>query len=256
MTYGAPEYADVTAIVCDDDRVARSVVTSLIEERHGRVLAETDQAVDAIGLIERFRPTLLVIDMALQTGHGIEVVEQLRDLGVSCQVVVFTSYAEMARPVDGVSIRVVEKPDFERLESTLDAAIADVRSVRLFKDRRRPVRDISPAYVDAEGLVTLDDFYRDLADARPGDALLGIDVTGEGTSSVVRALRDAIRVQDRIALRHDTLVVLLVGGGDEGPAVVLGRLRASHPRQADTARSTVLTDADAPLDAIAAVSPL
>lgn len=227
---------ELCAVVCDDDPVNRGVVSDLITERGGRVIAETDRAFDAIDLIDRFEPGLVVCDMALAVGSGMDVIEFLAGRHAPCKVIVFTAFTELCRPVEGFSVRVVSKPDFERLEQALDDAIRDASQVAVAGERRRTFRPRpTPGMRQPTGVDDPAEFYRHLAEAERGDTLLSIRVEEEEVADVVRALRAAVRVQDLLIQRHDRLVVLLTGGGSDGPPSVLRRLERTHPTVAGTA---------------------
>ena len=219
--------AQLRALVCDDDRNNRSVITHLLEDRGVRVLAETDRASDAIALLDRFQLDLIVCDMALEAGTGMDVIEHLGHADSKCRVVVFTAFEDMTHAVPGVPVHTVIKPDFDHLERAIDDAIGAARDVGDGTDRRRPVRAMAPPTMRAAtGLDDAAEFYRELSEANAGDALLAVAIEGADEAGLSDALRTAIRAQDLLIQRHDQYVMLLIGGGDDGPASVLQRVRA------------------------------
>ena len=225
-------------------RCTRSVISSLVEERGGQVIAEADRAFEAIDLIDRFGANLVVLDMSLAGGSGIEVVHHVREVrGAEAQVVIFTAFWDAARDLRGAGVRVVEKPSFEDLEKALDAALADLGSPAVDRERRREVRTMWAAIRSTSGLDDAADFYRAVASAEPGDALIGVPVADVDVDEVARAVRKLVRDQDRMTVRDATLVLLLVGGADDGAAAALRRLADTHPASAHMARVYVV-DAD------------
>lgn len=254
----APE---LTAVVCDDDRMARSVVTDLLEARGVRVLAETDRAVDAIDVIEQFHPDLVVLDTALQVGPAIEVVEHVAERGLPCRVVVFTAGVELAASIAPLTAAVVEKFDMESLERAVDAALRGTTSTtaatptaRDAGERRREARHLPPGSLrDETGLDDTAEFYEQVAAAAAGDALLAIDLTGPDPETVGRVGRGVIRAGDRMILRRDTLVVLLIGGGPQAPRAVADRFGRRYPGPAARPRGIALDEGSNPTDALARV---
>lgn len=244
-----------TAIVVDDDAVTRSVVSGLVADHGVRVLAEADTSIGAIDLIERFRPDLVVLDMALAIGNGDDVLAFVRQCHLRCEVVVFTAYAAPARGHEAAGIRVVEKPLFDDLERALDVAIHDVGQTEVATERRRPSRHLQqPSLSRTEtGLDDAADFYQSLAGAEAGDALVGIPVENDSCAAIALAVRRAVRAEDRMVLRGDTLVVLLVGAGTEGPPAVLARVGASHPDAVAAAKVSVLVAGSDPTSAFGSV---
>jgi CheY-like chemotaxis protein len=247
----------VRAVVCDDDAVTRSVITSLVEERDARVIAEADRSFDAMHLIDRFAPELIVLDMSLAMGSGLEVLEHVRQRDLPCQVVVFTAFGPSTRDVQARGVHVVEKPDFEGLQRALDAALHELDApTATGTERRRSTRQLAPAASRSpSGLDDPAAFYRALGDAEPGDALVSLSVEGADEHGLPSAVRAAVRAQDLVTVRHGALVVLLVAGGADGVAAVLRRLAAVDAERTAGARTTVLvegTDPAAALDTVTA----
>ncbi|HEX9993734.1 MAG TPA: response regulator [Acidimicrobiales bacterium] len=245
----------VRAVVCDGDRAARSTITAFVEDRGGSVLAEADRSFDAIDLIDRFEANLVVVDMALTFGSGIDVVRHVRERGAPCQIVVFTWYASTVRDLEGQGIRVVDKPDLDGLGRAIDGALSDLGFGPSAAERRRPTRTIgTPSLRAATGVDDPSEFYGALAAAEAGDALVGIYVDGTPAAVLAEDVRRVVRQQDRIILRRDVLVVLLVGGRAEGARAVLGRLAATWPGPAATAAVHVLDGTCDAMTAMAAVT--
>ena len=200
-------------MVCDDDPVARRAVSGLVQDEVGEVVAETDRSGEAIRLFERFDPDILVLDLALAHGSGIEVIDYLRTRPTPPRVVVFTSF-DSVNGIDAEFVEVVHKPEFELLAQRL-------RDVTQPTERRNTTRDV-PA-VHPRRSVGADDpaeFYRVLAEAASDDTLVTLAVDNDDADDLVRLLRQSIRVQDRLIQRHDQIALILVGGGSgAGPAL-------------------------------------
>ena len=237
----------IRALVCDDDHTNRTVITDLLEERGVQVLAETDRASDAIELLDRFGPDLVVCDMALAAGTGMDVIEHLGETGARCRVVVFTAFEDMTHPVAGVAVHTVVKPDFAHLERALDDAIAAAGEDGEGADRRRPVRPVAPPSMrSATGLDDAAEFYRELSEASAGDVLLAVAIGGADDIQLGDALRTAIRAQDLLIRRHEQYVMLLIGGGDDAAESVLRRVRAITGSTPADARWRVIDPATNP----------
>jgi CheY-like chemotaxis protein len=253
----APERAPqaVRAIVCDDDPITRSLLSDLVEERGGQVLAEADRGFDAIDIIERFDPDLVLLDLSLRDGSGLEVVHHIRTAERACQVVIFTAFWDAARDLAGPALRVVEKPDFDDLERAIDLAISELGIATATRERRRRAsRALLAPLRDESGLDEPADFYRSLGMAEPGDALIGIALGDSDLDALARAARRVVRQHDRITVRSGTLVLLVIGGGADGAASVVARLGRSHPDEASRALSCVMVDDLAPSTALDIVS--
>lgn len=244
-------------VVCDDDAVLRSVVTTLAEQAGHEVLAETDSGADAIAMIDRFGAELLVLDLALPGLSGLDVLVELRRRGLDCDVVVFTAFDTDAAAVIAAGARaVVLKPDL----AALDAALAVVPAADLpaGRDRRRPdarddrlrrppVAEVGPSGVAPPALV--DEWVGTL---RSGDAVLALAVdhpdvrppsawgrlrNADRLLAAARTAHRVLRAQDRVGLHEPDvalagddglLVCLLLGGGRAGPPASFARLASAH----------------------------
>jgi CheY-like chemotaxis protein len=255
MSSAPQDEASVRALVCDGDAVLRSAVSKLVEQRGGWVIAEADRSFDAITLVDRFDPNLVVLDTSLAGGSALEVVDHLRLHQPGAQVIVFTAFYEQMREFARPGVRVVPKPDLLDLERALDAAWRDLESVRPDTERRRPTRSLPAASLRGEsGLDDAAGFYRVLGEADVGDALVAFDGGGVDAAPLVRIVRQAVRTQDQLIVRGGAILLLLIGGS-EAVASVLQRVRTSDPVLAETARVHVISPDDEPGAALDAVSP-
>lgn len=224
-------------LICEDDPVARSVISDLVEDHGGRVLAAIDSVLDATEFLRRFTPDLVIVDLMLHHGSGTDLVRQVRRDHPDTRVVVFTAYESLAPHVDR-AVELVIKPDFERLGQILTGVGEQTG------ERRRPVRSVPgmPTTVDSHT------FYRLVAEAQPDDVLLrvALDDPADG-DSVADGVRTLLREHDFVQQRSDSVVALLLGGGDDTVAALEERLTARLPHLADRATSAV-AGAD-PIDA-------
>lgn len=231
----------MVAVVCDDDPVVRAVVRTVIEQRTGEVIAETGHAATAIELVERYRPDVVVVDLALQSGSGVDVARTLSERADPPAVIVFTAFDGMVG--EGSGLQIVRKPSFDDLERALD----EVVQVAVRRDeRRRAGRVVPPAGPrDETGIDGRDDFYRVLVEAGPEEVLLVVPVEGLDPAETAAAMRGVLRSQDRMTRRHDVLVALLIGAGPDGAASVTARLAAAIPGIDDRVRSGLTGDSPA-----------
>lgn len=225
-------------MICEDDPVARSVISDLVEDHGGQVLAAVDSQLDAMAFLERFTPDVVIVDLVLRRGNGTHLVEHVRRTHPDIQVVVFTAYDSQAR-IDDDAVVVVAKPDFERLgriiTSTGDRAGTG--------ERRRPVRHVG---VSASAAASDRAFYGLVAEAEPDDVLVSVRVEGDA-AEVARSLRETLRDHDAVLERSDQVVALLIGGGEDTVRALRLRLEQSLPALAP--RTTSCLAGPDPIDA-------
>lgn len=213
-------------LVCDDDRGVRSVITDMVEERAGQVIAETDRSIDAIALIERFQPNVVVLDLGLAQGSGKDVIDFVATLDDPPQVIVFTSFDGAAVGASTGAVQVILKPDFELLGVRLDSMTIEARA----GDRRKPTRAVPvPGVREASGADRADEFYRTLADAHADDTVMSVSLRGLDAITVIEEVRRTVRAQDRLVTRGDALIVLLVSGAAAAPDALCRRLIGAIP---------------------------
>lgn len=220
-------------LVCDDDPMIRYAVAAVIRQLDGEVVAETDQPNEATAMIERYSPDVVVLDLGLNHGTGVDVLDQLEGTDQRPEVVVFTAF-DGTTGLEDRCAGVVHKPDFDALERRLVAA-----EHKQTGDRRRKARKVpkSGAAIDDSH-----DFYRMLADAMPGDTLATV-AGGVDAVATVEAVRRCVRDHDRVLLRGGNVLALLIGGGPTAVAALHGRL-VSDGIAADVEVRGVVVDDD------------
>ena len=82
-------------LVVDDHEVVRQGLVSLLERReHVQVVAEAGTAAEAVGMARKFEPDLVVMDVRLPDGSGIEACREIRAEFPGTKVVILTSYPD------------------------------------------------------------------------------------------------------------------------------------------------------------------
>jgi DNA-binding NarL/FixJ family response regulator len=82
-------------LVVDDHEVVRQGLVSLLERReHFQVVAEAGTAAEAVEMARKFEPDLVVMDVRLPDGSGIEACREIRAEFPATRVVILTSYPD------------------------------------------------------------------------------------------------------------------------------------------------------------------
>jgi len=85
---------DVTVLVVEDDSMVRGWVRLALEGSEFRLAGEAESAAEAIELVERRRPQLLLVDYRLPDRVGTELLRDLRQGGVTTPAVLMTANME------------------------------------------------------------------------------------------------------------------------------------------------------------------
>src|SRR5512132_3437860 len=82
-------------LVVDDHEVVRQGLVAMLSRRPNfQVAAEAGTAADSIELARRFRPDLVIMDVRLPDGSGIEACREIRAEMPETKVVILTSYPD------------------------------------------------------------------------------------------------------------------------------------------------------------------
>jgi two-component system response regulator RegA len=94
---------DNSLLVLDDDGPFRQRLARAMEKRgFAPVMAES--VAEGLALVRANPPAYAVIDLRLEDGNGLDVVEALRELRPDCKTVVLTGYGAIATAVAAVKI--------------------------------------------------------------------------------------------------------------------------------------------------------
>ena len=91
----APPQRPLSLLIVDDHEVVRQGLVALLGRRpEFQVVAEAGTVADAIAAALRFRPDLVVMDVRLPDGSGIEACREIRAELPETRVVILTSYPD------------------------------------------------------------------------------------------------------------------------------------------------------------------
>jgi DNA-binding NarL/FixJ family response regulator len=118
-----------TLLVVDDHEVVRQGLVALLDRRAGfQVVAEAGTAAEALEQARRFQPDLVVMDVRLPDGSGIEACREIRSELPNTRVVMLTSYpdedAVLAAIVAGASGYLLKQVRARDLVTALETVAA------------------------------------------------------------------------------------------------------------------------------------
>jgi DNA-binding NarL/FixJ family response regulator len=91
----APRRGPLRILVVDDHEVVREGLVSSLDRRDGfQVIGQAGSVAEAIAAAARFVPDLVVMDVRLPDGSGIEACREIRSQHPETQVVMLTSYPD------------------------------------------------------------------------------------------------------------------------------------------------------------------
>ncbi|MFA1537892.1 response regulator [Actinomadura monticuli] len=85
--------ADITLLIVDDHPVVRDGLRGMFAATAGfEVLAEAADGREAVALAEELRPDVVLMDLRMPGGGGVEAITELVRRGLPCKVLVLTTY--------------------------------------------------------------------------------------------------------------------------------------------------------------------
>lgn len=87
--------ADATLLIVDDDRAFLNRLARAMEAR-GFTVETADAVGDGIAAVRRKAPAFAVVDMRLEDGNGLDVIEALHGVRPDARGIVLTGYGNIA----------------------------------------------------------------------------------------------------------------------------------------------------------------
>ena len=175
---------DPSLLLVDDDAPFLTRLAKAMEKRGFAV--ETAASVAEGQRIAATRPpAYAVVDLRLEDGTGLSVVERLREARPDCRIVVLTGHGSVEAAVEAMKLGAfsfLEKPvDAELLAPLLEQAIADGRR------GRGPSSDLAPPIVGPSA--AMEEVRRFVQQVGPTDATVAVfGETGTGKEVVARRI--------------------------------------------------------------------
>lgn len=80
-------------VLADDSKILRQRIISMLEEIEGvQVVAEAENSHQAVQFVEELKPDLLILDIRMPDGSGLEALKMLKDKDLSITKMVLTNY--------------------------------------------------------------------------------------------------------------------------------------------------------------------
>ena len=95
QTEKPPPTKKLRLLVVDDHEVVRQGLAALLNRRESfQVVAEAGNVAEALAAVQRFKPDLVIMDVRLPDGSGIEACREIRADHPETRVVMLTSYPD------------------------------------------------------------------------------------------------------------------------------------------------------------------
>ncbi|MBL4618676.1 MAG: ActR/PrrA/RegA family redox response regulator transcription factor [Marinicaulis sp.] len=131
---------DATLLIVDDDEPFRNRLGRAMEKRGFQPILAAGVA-EAAKVLEETTPAFAVVDLRLEDGDGLHIVNQIHDKREDCRVVMLTGYGNIATAVAAVKAGAIDY-----LSKPADAD--DIEKALLAKPGERPAPPDNPMSAD------------------------------------------------------------------------------------------------------------
>jgi DNA-binding NarL/FixJ family response regulator len=137
----------VTVVLVDDHAIWRGGVRSLLEETEFDVIGEASSGKEALEVVGRLKPRLLLLDIRMAGGDGLDALQAIKASHLSTLVIMLTTYENptyMARAVAGGAAGYLLKGiDSDDMLAAMRAVVAG-EILLSASDLTRSLRAVSP----------------------------------------------------------------------------------------------------------------
>ncbi len=183
----------VAILVVDDEPGMRNFLSKSLQE-HCALLEVADGVGAAEALRRRYHFDLLIVDIRLKSESGVEWVADLRERGISTDVIVMTAYADLDTAIAALRAGAADfilKPF--RLEQMISAVRRCLERRRMSRENFLLRRELGRGKV--EGILGSSEIIRDLRElvqriAPTGATILLEGETGTGKELIARAVHE------------------------------------------------------------------
>ena len=123
MPMAADAAADKSLLIVDDDKPFLQRVARAMEAR-GYVVRTADSVAEGVKQAESEAPAYAVVDLRLEDGSGLDVVERVRRRRPDSRVVILTGYGNIATAVNAVKLGAIDYLAKPADADDIDAALS------------------------------------------------------------------------------------------------------------------------------------
>ena len=126
--YPAPEKGQVLLIVDDDKAFLQRLARAM--EKRGFVTETAESVAEARQKVEMVNPSFAVVDMRLEDGNGLDVIEIIRARRPDARAIILTGYGNIATAVTAVKLGAVDYLSKPADADEIHAALMQMKDAR------------------------------------------------------------------------------------------------------------------------------
>jgi DNA-binding NarL/FixJ family response regulator len=95
----------IDIVISDDHPVFREGLRKLLEAEPGfRVVAEASDGEEAVKVVRQFKPKILLLDLSMPKGNGLETLRALKQLGSQTRTIILTAAIEKEQVIEALQL--------------------------------------------------------------------------------------------------------------------------------------------------------
>jgi DNA-binding NarL/FixJ family response regulator len=203
----------IKIVLADDHVILRQGLLKLLEEQPGfHVVGETGDGLQAVEMVDKLKPDILIVDMVIPGLNGLEVIRSVRRTNSHLKIIVLSMHANEAYVVESLRYGASAYLLKESSSQELIRAINDVLAGKRYLSKDLPLLE---AYVKLVGTPVVDSY--DLLTERERQVL---QLVAEGHTNIEIAQRLSIgartvethraNMQHKLGLKNQNEVVRYV----------------------------------------------
>jgi len=132
----------IRIVLADDHLILRQGLHKLLEEQPGfYVIGETGDGLEAVELVEKLKPDILVVDMVMPGMNGLDVIHNVHRMNEGIKIIVLSMHANEAYVVESLRLGASAYLLKESSSSELIQAIRDVTEGQTYLSKDLPKID-------------------------------------------------------------------------------------------------------------------
>lgn len=95
---------EISIVIADDHPIVRDGLRRMLQEEHMQVAGEAANGEEAVKLVQKHKPDILLLDLAMPTYSGMEALRDISKNGSSVRVIVVTASIEKKELVEALQL--------------------------------------------------------------------------------------------------------------------------------------------------------
>lgn len=125
------------ALIIDDEEMTRRGLIKNIpwDDLELKVIGEAEDGEDALELINKYKPEILLCDIRMPIMNGIELVKKVREKNYNCQIIFLSGYSDKEYLKTAIKIRAIDYVEKPIIISELVTALE--KAIKIWKKERK-----------------------------------------------------------------------------------------------------------------------